>query len=55
MFVKLIGRTAYPGAIIGTANSDSQSLCCLLSDTPGMSLGHTHTRYQKGDSFWAGQ
>lgn len=45
---------AHPGAIIGTANSDIQCLCCLLCDTAGMSLGHTHL-WPRSDSFWAGQ
>lgn len=45
---------AHPGAIIGTANSDIQCLFCLLSDTAGMSLGHTHL-LPSSDSFWAGQ
>lgn len=34
--------------------SDIQSLCCLLSDTAGMSLHHTQ-ELPSGDSFWAGQ
>lgn len=34
--------------------SDIQSLRCLLSDTAGKSLGHTHISYQRV-TFWAGQ
>ena len=34
--------------------SDIQSLCCLLSDTAGMSLRHTR-ELPSGDSFWADQ